>query len=152
MRRGCWYLLCRSHRAEAVRAYRVDRVTSARAGHERAEMPAGLDPVAELERHLGDGWAHATRVVFDAPLEEVARHVTPPMGRLENAVDGHGCVLVGSTGNPAMYAGEWLAVIPLPFRVEGGPELRGAVADLAGRLTASLDDAAPGCASPTLGP
>lgn len=152
VRRGCWYLLCRSHRTGAVRAYRVDRVLSVHVGHERADVPADLDPVATLEQHLGDGWAYATRVVFDAPVEDVARLVGPPMGRLESAADGHGCVLVGTTGNPAMYAGEWLAAIPLPFRVEGGAELRAAVADLAGRLTASLDDAVPERASPALGP
>jgi hypothetical protein len=37
-----------------------------------------------------------------------------------------------------MYAGEWLAAIPIPFRVEGGPELRAALAALTARLTAAL--------------
>ena len=37
-------------------------------------------------------------------------------------------MLVGSTSNPAMYAGEWLANVPHDFRVEEGPELRAAVA------------------------
>ena len=58
------------------------------------------------------------------------------MGRLEPLDDG--CVLVGSTSNPAMYAQEWLAGVPFDFRVEGGPELRHAVADLAVRLGAAL--------------
>ena len=48
------------------------------------------------------------------------------------------CVLTGTTSNPAMYAGEWLAAIPIPFHVEGGPELRAAVAAVAARLTAAL--------------
>jgi hypothetical protein len=47
-------------------------------------------------------------------------------------------VLTGTTSNPAMYAGEWLAAIPVPFHVEGGPELRAAVAAVAARLTAAL--------------
>jgi hypothetical protein len=37
-----------------------------------------------------------------------------------------------------MYAGEWLAAIPIQFHVEDGPELRAAVADLTQRLTAAL--------------
>jgi len=37
-----------------------------------------------------------------------------------------------------MYAGEWLAAIPVRFHVEGGPELRAAVAAVADRLTAAL--------------
>jgi hypothetical protein len=65
------------------------------------------------------------------------------MGRLSPTADGAGCVLTGTTSNPAMYAGEWLAAIPIAFRVEGGPELRAAVATLAGRLTAALDGPPP---------
>jgi hypothetical protein len=34
-----------------------------------------------------------------------------------------------------MYAQEWLANVPIPFRVEAGDELRAAVATLAARLT-----------------
>jgi hypothetical protein len=37
-----------------------------------------------------------------------------------------------------MYAGEWLAAIPITFQVEGGPELRAAVAAVTARLTAAL--------------
>jgi hypothetical protein len=58
------------------------------------------------------------------------------MGTLEP--DGDECVLTGSTNNPEMYAGEWLAQIPLDFSVEGGEELRTAVLALAARLNASV--------------
>ncbi len=74
--------------------------------------------------------------MFHAPVEEVAPWVGQPMGRLRTL--GAGCVLEGSTSNPTMYAAEWLARVPVPFRVEEGPELRDAVATLAARLTASL--------------
>jgi hypothetical protein len=37
-----------------------------------------------------------------------------------------------------MYAQEWLSVIPFPFRVEEGPELRAAVAEVAVRFQNSL--------------
>ncbi|MEW9550400.1 helix-turn-helix transcriptional regulator [Nonomuraea sp. NPDC050783] len=139
VRHGRWYLLCHSHRAGAVRTYRVDRIREVRRGTRGFEPPGGLDPVAALEEHLGTGWEFATRVVFDAPSAEVAPWIRPPMGRLEPVGDG-GCLLVGSTSNPAMYAEEWLPAVPFPFRVEGGPELRAAVARLTARLTASLAD------------
>ncbi|SDM03980.1 hypothetical protein SAMN05444921_103169 [Streptomyces wuyuanensis] len=74
---------------------------------------------------------------FDAPLSEVARWVRPPMGRLE--ASGDGCVLVGTTSAPAMYAQDWLARMPFGFRVEGGPELRAAVAAVAARFTAAVE-------------
>lgn len=136
VRHGRWYLLCHSHRAAATRTYRVDRIrTVSRTGHE-FEPPEDLDPVAALEENLGTGWEFPTRVVFDAPPAEVAPWIRPPMGRLHPA--GDGCVLIGSTGNPAMYAQEWLAAVPFPFHVEGGPELRAAVADVAARFAAAL--------------
>jgi hypothetical protein len=95
--------------------------------------------VAALEENLGKGWEFPTRVVFDAPMAEVASWIRPPMGRLEPS--GDGCVLVGSTRNPTMYAQEWLARLPLAFRVEGGQELRTAVETLAMRFTAAVTDA-----------
>lgn len=136
VRHGRWYLLCHSHRADAVRTYRVDRVRAVRQTGQGFLPPDGLDAVAVLEENLGVGWEFTTRVVFDAPMAEVAPWIRPPMGRLEPA--GDGCVLLGSTGNPAMYAQEWLAAVPLPFRVEGGPELRAAVAEVSARFAAAL--------------
>ncbi|WP_125777140.1 helix-turn-helix transcriptional regulator [Antribacter gilvus] len=143
VRYGRWYLLCRSLRADAVRTYRIDRVLDVQQTDHAFEPPPGLDPVAALEENLGSGWRYATRVVFDAPLTDVAPWIRPPMGRLEAL--GDGCVLVGSTRNLAMYAQEWLASLPFVFRVEGGPELRAEMAALAARLTASVaDDVPPG--------
>jgi predicted DNA-binding transcriptional regulator YafY len=136
VRHGRWYLLCRSRRADAVRTYRVDRIRAVRPTGHGFAPPEDLDPVAVLEEHLGLGWEFATRVVFDAPPGEVAPWIRPPMGRLEPS--GDGCVLVGSTRNPDMYAQEWLATLPFAFRVDGGEELRAAVAALAARFTAAV--------------
>jgi len=152
VRHGRWYLVCHSHRAGAVRAYRIDRIRSAAAGGEQFRAPGDLDYVGLLEQHLGTGWEFQAKVIFDAPCEEVARYVSPPMGRLGRTGDGERCVLTGTTSNPAMYAGEWLAAIPIRFHVEGGPELRAAVAAVAERLTAALgaapdDQRSPGTTS-----
>ncbi len=136
VRHGRWYLLCHSHRADAIRTYRVDRIHSIQQTTHVFDPPDGLDPVAVLEENLGTGWEFPTCVVFDAPLTEVAPWIRPPMGRLEPA--GDRCVLVGSTSNPAMYAQEWLATVPFAFRVEGGDELRAAVAAVAARFAAAL--------------
>ncbi|WP_103352174.1 YafY family protein [Amycolatopsis sp. CA-128772] len=136
VRHGRWYLLCRSHRAEAIRTYRIDRVRAVAQTTHEFEPPGDLDPVAALEENLGTGWEFPAQVVFDAPLAEVAPWIRPPMGRLRPS--GSGCVLVGSTGNPAMYAQEWLTTVPFRFRVEGGDELRAAVAEVAARFAAAL--------------
>jgi predicted DNA-binding transcriptional regulator YafY len=139
VRHGRWYLLCHSHRAAAVRAYRIDRIQSVAAGDEQFRVPEGVDYVELLEQQLGAGWEFEARVVFDAPCGEVARYVRRPMGRLEPRDGGKRCVLTGSTSNPAMYAGEWLAAIPVRFQVEGGPELRAAVAAVGERMAAAAE-------------
>ncbi len=136
VRHGRWYLLCHSHRAAAIRTYRIDRIRAAQQTTHEFEPPEGLDPVAALEENLGVGWEFPTRVVFDAPLAAVARWIRPPMGRLEPL--GDGCILVGTTSNPTMYAQEWLASVPFAFHVDGGPELRAAVATVAARFAAAV--------------
>lgn len=136
VRHGRWYLLCHSQRAGAVRSYRLDRVRAVRPTSKAFSVPRDLDPVAALEENLGEGWPFPARVVFQAPQAEVSRWVRPPMGRLHSHPAG--CVLLGTTNNPAMYAQEWLATIPFAFRVEGGEELRAAVAVLAERCAAAI--------------
>lgn len=133
VRHGRWYLLCHSHRADAIRTYRIDRMHDVRQTADPFEPPDDLDPVTAVEENLGKGWEYHTRVVFEAPLEKVAPWIRPPMGTLEP--HDSGCLLVGSTSNPVMYAQEWLPTIPFPFRVEGGPELRAMVAEVAKRLS-----------------
>ncbi len=137
VRFGRWYLLCFAHHADAIRTFRVDRITDVTALEQTFEVPVGLDPARELEANLGQGWEFDTRVVFAAPLGEVAAYVRPAMGRLE-ALGEDRCVLVGTTSNPTSYAGEWLASVPLPFTVEGGAELRAAVSALAERLRSAV--------------
>lgn len=100
VRHGHWYLLCHSHRAGAVRTYRVDRIQAVEQTSHPFVAPDGLDPVVALEENLGSGWEFPTRVVFEADRSEVAPWIPSPMGRLEAHPDG--CVLVGGTSNPMM--------------------------------------------------
>ena len=143
VRHGRWYLLCLAHEAGAARAYRVDRIGSVDILNVAVETPMDLNPVAWLETHLGTGWRFSTHVEFDAPFDTIASHVIPPMGRLEPLDHGSRCVLRGTTNNPTMYAGEWLAAIPYPFTVHGGSELRDAVSTLSDRFHSALASAPP---------
>jgi predicted DNA-binding transcriptional regulator YafY len=135
-RHGVWYLLCHAQLPDDVRTYRLERIGAADVLATGFDPPRDLDPVALLEEHLARGWGLDVRVRFAAAYDVVRPWVRAPMGTL--APDGDGCLLVGSTSNPAMYAGEWLAGIPHPFVVEGGPELRDAVGAVAVRLAASV--------------
>ncbi|HKD96909.1 MAG TPA: WYL domain-containing protein [Micromonosporaceae bacterium] len=134
VRHGRWYLLCRSPKTDARRAYRVDRVRAVDVLHETFSPPADLDPVVMLEEHLAAGWEYDTEVLIDGPFDKVARCVPRTLGRLE-AVDG-GCRLVGSTSNPWWYA-ECLVAIPAPYRIVKCPELQEVARVLGQRLLAA---------------
>ena len=148
VRYGRWYLLCFAHHADA-RADLSDRPGDRSARARRTfETPADLDPAAVLEENLGTGWEYDTRVVFHAPASEVAPWLRPTMGGPERA--GRRSVRrSGSTSNPPMYAGEWLAGVPFPFTVEGGEELRAAMAEVA---VSGLCARGAGCALDPIGP
>lgn len=143
VRHGCWYLLCLAHEADAARAYRIDRIDRVDILNVDIEPPDDLNPVIWLERQLGTGWKYATCVEFAAPYDRVKPYISPPMGQLEPSEDGANCVLRGSTNNPAMYAGEWLAAIPYPFHVRNGPELKQAVTDVARRMLQAVNEPNP---------
>ncbi len=142
VRHGRWYLLCHSHSAGEPRTYRIDRIRRVTALGSHFVGPADLDPVADLERHLGAGWEYDVEVVLDAPYDDARRRMPGAMGRF--APDGdHRTRVVGSTSNPWMYA-EWLAASPWPFRVVRGPELVHALRDTAHRLLAAVDGSGDG--------
>jgi predicted DNA-binding transcriptional regulator YafY len=132
VRHGRWYLLCRAHRADARRAYRIDRVRSLVVLDDVFTPPVELDPVAVLEVLLAVGCEYDVDVVIVAPVEAVGRCLPPALGRLE-PIDGGTTRLVGSTSNPWWYA-ERLAAVPAPFRIVGGPELQQTARVLGQRL------------------
>ena len=136
VRHGRWYLLCWSHAAGAPRTYRLDRIRGVDVLEQRFAPPADLDPVSDLEHHLGVGWEHDVEVVLDATYDDVAPQLPRAWGRLEPHGDNR-TLLRGSTSNPTMYA-EWLASVPVPFTVVGGPELREAVRATGQRLLDSV--------------
>jgi predicted DNA-binding transcriptional regulator YafY len=135
VRHGRWYLLCRTHPADALRAYRVDRVHAVELLADTFVPPADLDPVALLEEHLAAGWEYDVEVVVDAPVEEVARCLPRTLGRLE-PIDAATTRLIGSTSNPRWYA-EKLAAVPATFRIVRCPELQEAARMLGQRLLAA---------------
>jgi predicted DNA-binding transcriptional regulator YafY len=138
VRHGRWYLLCRSHTADARRAYRIDRVHAVEVLDETFSPPADLDAVAVLEEHLAVGWEYDIEVVIDAPADSVAPCVPRTIGRLV-PIDARTSRLVGSTSNPVWYA-EQLAAIPASYRIVRCPELQQAARVLGQRLLAASDE------------
>jgi predicted DNA-binding transcriptional regulator YafY len=141
VRHGRWYLLGRSHTADARRAYRIDRVRGVEVLDDTFSPPADLDPVATLEEHLAVGWEYDAEIVIEAPFDAVARCVPRAIGRLE-PLDAETTRLVGSTSNPVWYA-EQLAAIPAPYRIVRCPELQEAARVLGQRLLAAGESPRP---------
>ncbi len=139
VRHGRWDLVCRSHRADALRAYRIDRISAVKVLGGTFSPPADLDPVALLEEHLAVGWEYAVEVVIEAPAETVQCWLPRAFGRCE-PVDSASTRLVATTSNPAWYAAQ-LAALPVPYRIVIGPELREAARLIARRLLAASGEA-----------
>jgi predicted DNA-binding transcriptional regulator YafY len=137
VRHGRWYLLCHSHRADALRAYRVDRVRNVQILEKTFAAPPELDPVALLEEHLAVGWEYDVEVIVDAPFDTAARWLPRALGKLD-ARDASTARLVGSTGNPWWYA-EQLARIPASYRIVGCTELQEAARAIGRRLIAAAE-------------
>ena len=130
-RYGRWYLLCHSHRADAIRTYRIDRVHAVeqtdrtftppdgpRSGRRARGAPRHRMAVPHprgVRRPAAEG--RPVDPAADGPARTVRRRVRA--GR-QHAQPGD--VRPGVAGERA-----------LPFRVEGGPELREAVAEVASR-------------------
>ncbi|GGM13763.1 helix-turn-helix transcriptional regulator [Nakamurella endophytica] len=146
VRHGRWYLVCRSCRADAVRAYRVDRVRSVEGVDAVFDVPEDLDAVALLEENLAEGWEFTADVLIQAPTAEVVQRLPRSLGRVQ-PVDDDTCRLVGTTSNPWWYV-EQLAAIPVPFRILGGREIRHAAAAVGERLTAAAGQPAGAPAEP----
>ncbi len=141
VRHGRWYLLCRSHAAEARRAYRIDRVRGVDLLDDTFTPPADLDPVALLEEHLAVGWEYDVEVVIDASFDTVVPCAPRSLGRLE-PLDAATTRLVGSTSNPAWYA-ERLTALPAPYRIVQGPELRDSARVIGQRMLAASESHQP---------
>ena len=132
LRNSRWYLLCWSHSAGATRVLRLDRVGTIDVLPDTFEPPADLDPLRMLEEQLAQGWKYGVEVLIDAPFDAVVCWVPPIRGRLE-PIDADHTRLVGSTNEPDWYA-ERLAMIRVPFRIIGGPEIIEAARVLGQRL------------------
>ncbi len=139
VREGRWYLLCRRVSTAAMRTYRVDRIRAVEVLADSYEVPAEIDPAAELERNFAAGYPFPVEVVIEAPIAQLDG-LSRTVGEL-TAIDDTRTRLVATTGDPPYYA-EILAGIPHPFQVIGGPEIAEAVVALGSRLVSAGSAAA----------
>ncbi|MFC7593897.1 helix-turn-helix transcriptional regulator [Terrabacter sp. GCM10028922] len=145
LRHSRWYLLCWSHRSQALRALRVDRVVSVFTSSTTFTPPADLDALRVLEDHLSQGWRHDVDVLLRTGLEDAQRWLPRSLGHLEE-VEG-GIRLRATTDSPEWYARQ-LAASPLTFEVLGSDALRDAVAELGRQLLDAARAVSPASSAP----
>jgi len=135
-RRGRWYVPARDRASGELRTFRADRITSA-AIVGPAEPPGeGFDPAAHVVQMLARlPRAWEVEVQVEAPLATLALRVPATLAELTPHEDGTRLSLQADSLD---WVAGLLASLGAEFRVVRPPELRAAVAALAGRLAATV--------------
>jgi predicted DNA-binding transcriptional regulator YafY len=131
-----WYLLAWDTGRAGWRTFRVDRIAEVAdppgARFTPRELPAG-DVAAYVSQAISSApYQYQARIVFHAPLAEVAARSSPVSGRLE-AIDAGTCMLyTGSNSLTEMAL--FVAVKGFDFHVLDPPELVPVLRSLSARL------------------
>jgi predicted DNA-binding transcriptional regulator YafY len=132
---GRWYLAAHDHGREALRTFRVDRMSTVRVVEEAAvAAPAGFDAVAHVSTSLARvPWPWEVEVMLDLPLDAAARRLPPTMAELAAAGGG---TLVRMRASSLDWMAGVLAGLDCGFEIRRPDELRASVRALAERLAA----------------
>lgn len=120
-----WYLVARDVGRDDWRTFRVDRLVP--------RTPTGPrfvprePPADDLAAWVAEGaaravWHRRARVLLHAPVEVVARRLTPAMGELTDRGDGMCELATGADTLPVLA--QWLGLLDVDFSVLEPPELR----------------------------
>lgn len=132
---GRWYVVGHDHLRENLRKFRIDRIASVTPGAHHFTAPDGFDAVAYLTSTLGDGpYRWEVEVTIDGPLDAIARRL-PGSGVTLTALPTG--VLMQARSERLDGMAHLLASLEWPFTIHRPDELRGALEDLADRLTAA---------------
>jgi predicted DNA-binding transcriptional regulator YafY len=136
---GRWYLAAHDHGREALRTFRLDRMTTvSMTTSQAAPAPDGFDAVAHVAHSLASvPWRWEVEVVLELPLAVTAARIPPTLAELADEDGGVGTrtVLRMRVESLDWMAGV-LAGLDCDFTVVQPPELRRSIAALADRLAA----------------
>ncbi|GAA2737490.1 helix-turn-helix transcriptional regulator [Actinocorallia aurantiaca] len=140
-----WYLLAWDTGRKDWRTFRVDRITPP-LGQPGARFtprpPPHEDTAAYVSTSISAApYAYQARILFHAPLAEVAPHTSPTAGRLE-AVDEHSCVFHAGS-NSLREIAVHVAVKGFDFEVLDPPELVPVLQEVSERLRRAADSSRP---------
>ena len=134
--RGHWYLAAHDHLREALRTFRVDRITRAQPPDGPAlPAPDGFDPVQHVTTSFAQvPWPWQVDVVLDLPLEEAQRRVPATLAELTRK---RGKTRLRMRVSSLDWTASFLAGLGCPFRIERPDELRASVRALGERLASA---------------
>jgi predicted DNA-binding transcriptional regulator YafY len=132
---GRWYLAGHDDRSAEVRTFRVDRIRSATARHDRVTIPEGFDAADHVARSIARApWGWEVEVELKTTIEEATRRVPRMVGTPEE-IDG--AVLLRARSDDLDEAARMLATLPWPVSVRRPEELRASLRTLARTLMAA---------------
>ncbi|MFE3449031.1 helix-turn-helix transcriptional regulator [Nonomuraea sp. NPDC059194] len=132
-----WYLVGHDHLRDAVRMYRLDRISGAAELPGRFTPPEGFDPVTHVLHTLTLGaWTHRTEVWLDTDLQTARDHLPVTFGDLRPCPDGGVLLVCGAEDLPAMA--RILTGLPWPFTIRNPPALATALAEHVATLTQAV--------------
>ena len=128
-----WYLAAHDHLRDALRTFRVDRMSSiAVLRGAAAAAPEGFDAAEHVSASLAQvPWGHEVEVVLDLSLDEASRRLPRTLASL--AETDEGTLLRMQVGSLEWMAGV-LAGLGCGFEIRSPDELRQHVSELARRL------------------
>ena len=137
--RGRWYAVGRDHRHDSLRTFRIDRIASVAARTQAFTAPDGFDPVTYLASALARvPYRWDVEVLIHGPLDDVARRLPRSAATLTAGTAG---VVMHAKAERLDGMAHLLASLEWPFTIRRPGELRQALKDLAGQLTAAAERA-----------
>ena len=131
---GRWYVASHDHLREALRTFRVDRMSRTVVTDVAAlPPPAGFDAVAHVSRSLARvPWPWEVEVVLDLRLDEAAQRLPATLAEL---VDAGERTLLRMRVSSLDWTARILAGLGCSFTIQRPEELRASVQALAGSLS-----------------
>ena len=140
---GHWYLTGRDSLAQAVRTFRLDRVTAAELGSVIFEVPADFRPQDEVLRALAKTpWHHRVSVKVRADPHAIRSRLPLGLAAITPLTDEGGWTRIEIRAEQLHWVPGVLATLDADLIIEGPEELRGRVLTLAQRLLAACSDGA----------
>jgi predicted DNA-binding transcriptional regulator YafY len=134
---GRWYVTGHDHQSRQIRTFRVDRVMSVQPGTAAFEVPDSFDAVRHVTQSLAAvPYAHEVEVVLQTTLGQARARIPPTVATLTETAGG---VVLWARAERLDGMAQMLAGLGWAFTIRRPQELRGAVRDLAARLTAQAD-------------